>query len=295
MKNPFLKLPSSRRIPKKAILSLCHSQSLQWPTGGAWIFKEKLGIESRSDGVVAPMSPSVAHWCRAPHFLSRLPMMDLEREAEICPRRLGTGLSARSKSRTFTLPAPNMDSATLGTGYSSTLTAGFSKWRNPSPIPRSIQFVRHQQNKRNLLFKSLKCVLISHPSLAAVRLRSLASEFTGLTEPIDRVKRLLHYAELLPPFDESARVPANRVTGCTAEVWLDVRLDEFGGRAAPEEVLKMKAEDLMEMNVGVGLGVRAHSRVNAWHNILTSMQKRTEALVAERERRAEPQTQVVSG
>ena len=34
----------------------------QWPTGGAWIFKEKLGIESRSDGVVAPMSPSVAHW-----------------------------------------------------------------------------------------------------------------------------------------------------------------------------------------------------------------------------------------
>ncbi|KAL6351477.1 hypothetical protein AAG906_040831 [Vitis piasezkii] len=233
--------------------------------------------------------------------------MDLEREAEICPRRLGTGLSARSKSRTFTLPAPNMDSATLGTGYSSTLTAGFSKWRNPSPIPRSIQFVRHQQNKRNLLFKSLKCVLISHPSLAAVRLRSLASEFTGLTEPIDRVKRLLHYAELLPPFDESARVPANRVTGCTAEVWLDVRLDEFGGtrfavdsdseitKAAPEEVLKMKAEDLMEMNVGVGLGVRAHSRVNAWHNILTSMQKRTEALVAERERRAEPQTQVVSG
>ncbi|XP_002282353.2 sufE-like protein 2, chloroplastic isoform X1 [Vitis vinifera] len=214
---------------------------------------------------------------------------------------------------------PKMDSATLGTGYSCTLTAGFSKWRNPSQIPRSIQFVRHQQNKRNLLFKSLKCVLISHPSLAAVRLRSLASEFTGLTEPIDRVKRLLHYAELLPPFDESARVPANRVTGCTAEVWLDVRLDEFGGTrfavdsdseitkgfcsclirvldgAAPEEVLKMKAEDLMEMNVGVGLGVRAHSRVNAWHNILTSMQKRTEALVAERERRAEPQTQVVSG
>ncbi|XP_034673275.1 sufE-like protein 2, chloroplastic [Vitis riparia] len=212
-----------------------------------------------------------------------------------------------------------MDSATLGTGYSSTLIAGFSKWRNPSSIPRSIQFVRHQQNKRNLLFKSLKCVLISHPSIAAVRLRSLASEFTGLTEPIDRVKRLLYYAELLPPFDESARVPANRVTGCTAEVWLDVRLDEFGGTrfavdsdseitkgfcsclirvldgAAPEEVLKMKAEDLMEMNVGVGLGVRAHSRVNAWHNILTSMQKRTEALVAERERRAEPQTQVVSG
>ena len=34
----------------------------QWPTGGAWIFKEKLEIESRSDGVVAPMSPSVAHW-----------------------------------------------------------------------------------------------------------------------------------------------------------------------------------------------------------------------------------------
>ena len=216
-----------------------------------------------------------------------------------------------------------MDCATLGTGYSSSSSSStltrLSKWRNPSVISGSVQLVRSQHNrKRNFLFKSFKCVSICRPSLAAVKLRSLASEFTELSEPIDRVKRLLQYAAILPPFDESARVPANRVAGCTAEVWLDVRLDEFGGTrfavdsdseitkgfcscliwildgAPPEEVLKMKAEDLMEMNVGVGLGVRGHSRVNTWHSILITMQKRTEALVAERQGKTQPQIEIFS-
>lgn len=208
-----------------------------------------------------------------------------------------------------------MDTATLGTGYSSSTLTRLYKWRSPSLFPGSIQCARNHQNyKANFLCKSFKCVSICRPSLslAAVKLRGLASEFTELAEPIDRVKRLLHYAALLPPFEESARVPANRVTGCTAEVWLDVRLDELGGTrfavdsdseitkgfcsclisildgAAPEEVLKMKAEDLMEMNVGVGLGVRGHSRVNPWHSILIGMQRRTEALVVERQGKTEP-------
>lgn len=50
------------------------------------------------------------------------------------------------------------------------------------------------------------------------KIRVLVSEFKSLTEPIDRVKRL-HYAEMLSPFDESGRVPANRVKGCTTQVW----------------------------------------------------------------------------
>lgn len=54
--------------------------------------------------------------------------------------------------------------------------------------------------------------------------------------------------------------------------------------AGPEEVLKMKTEDLAALNVGLPGGER--SRVNTWHNILVSMQKRTKASVAEREGKA---------
>ncbi|XP_054807297.1 sufE-like protein 2, chloroplastic [Prosopis cineraria] len=132
---------------------------------------------------------------------------------------------------------------------------------------------------------------------AADKLNQLVSEFRSLSEPIDRVKRLLHFAALLPPLDESARVPENRVKGCTTQVWLIAEMDECGRMrfradsdseiskgfcwcliwildgAEPEEVLTVAAEDLAEMNVG--LHVKAQSRVNTWHNILFSMQKAT--------------------
>lgn len=132
----------------------------------------------------------------------------------------------------------------------------------------------------------------------------LASEFRSLTEPIDRVKRLLDYATVLPALDELARVPENRVAGCTTQVWLDVVMDEKGRMrfradsdseiskgfcsclimvldgSEPEEVLGVKSEDLTEMNVGVH--GKAVSRVNTWHNVLIVMQKRTRCLVTER-------------
>lgn len=41
----------------------------------------------------------------------------------------------------------------------------------------------------------------------------------------------------------------------------------------------MKTEDLADLNV-VGLDGRFHSRVNTWHNVLVSMQKKTRALVS---------------
>ena len=58
---------------------------------------------------------------------------------------------------------------------------------------------------------------------------------------------------------------------CSCLIWL---LDG----AAPEEVLEVKKEDLVEINVGLP----ANSRVNTWHNVLISMQKRTKDLVEER-------------
>ncbi|KAI5679271.1 hypothetical protein M9H77_10221 [Catharanthus roseus] len=138
------------------------------------------------------------------------------------------------------------------------------------------------------------------------KVHCLASEFRSLPEPIDRVKRLLHYATLLPPFDESARVQENRVTGCTTMVWLDAKMDNnrlmrfkvdsdseitkgfsscliwlFDG-AIPEEILSVKNDDLLEMNVG--FPSRSNSRVNTWNNILFTMQKRTQNLIEEKNR-----------
>ncbi|KAG2321941.1 hypothetical protein Bca52824_015154 [Brassica carinata] len=138
---------------------------------------------------------------------------------------------------------------------------------------------------------------------SADKLHLLVSEFRSLTEPIDRVKRLLSYATALAPLEDSARVPANRVTGCTTQVWLEIKMDELGRMrfkadsdseiskgfcscliwildgAKPEEVMGVKGEDLSEMNVGVHGKVQ--SRVNTWHNVLMSMQKRTMALVGD--------------
>ncbi|KAJ4712437.1 quinolinate synthase, chloroplastic [Melia azedarach] len=141
--------------------------------------------------------------------------------------------------------------------------------------------------------------------LLPCKLHNLITEFQSLSETVDRVKRLLHYSTLLPRLPDSSRVDLNRVMGCTARVWLEATLDKdnnmrfradsdseitrglcyclvsiFDG-AAPEEVLKVKTEDLAALNVGLVGGER--SRVNTWHNVLVTMQKRTKVLVAERE------------
>ncbi|CAL5396056.1 unnamed protein product [Camellia sinensis] len=193
----------------------------------------------------------------------------------------------------------------------------------PSPNPRQIQLTPRKQNPTKTPFRSLKCIQIPNSqyfssipntqntssliscSSAGNKLQCLVSEFKSLSQPIDRVKRLLQYAALLPRFDESARLESNRVKGCTTQVWLEAKMDSKGlmrfradsdseitkgfcscliwvlDGAVPDEVLAVRGEDLVDMNVG--LSGRAHSRVNTWHNVLTSMQKRTKTLVEERE------------
>ncbi|KAJ1380483.1 Fe-S metabolism associated domain, SufE-like [Sesbania bispinosa] len=134
------------------------------------------------------------------------------------------------------------------------------------------------------------------------KLHCLSSEFGSLSEPIDRVKRLLHYASLLPPMDRSDRVPENRVVGCATEVWVVAHMDECRRMrfradsdseiskgfcwclvwmldgAEPEEVLMVENQDLVAMNVGL-FNVKARSRVNTWHNVFLAMQKATKDLV----------------
>lgn len=158
-------------------------------------------------------------------------------------------------------------------------------------------------NARNPRLAAIKTTpLESGELVVADKLQRLVLEFKSLEEPLDRVKRLLHYAENLPPCDESCRVTENRVKGCATQVWLEAEMDKFGKMrfradsdseiskgfcscliwmldgAEPEEVMEMKTEDLEHVNVG--LYVKANSRVNTWQNVLISMQKKTKALVA---------------
>lgn len=57
------------------------------------------------------------------------------------------------------------------------------------------------------------------------KVHCLVCEFKYLSEPIDRVKRLLHYATLLPPFHDSDWVEENKVKGCSTMVWLEAAMD----------------------------------------------------------------------
>lgn len=146
-------------------------------------------------------------------------------------------------------------------------------------------------------------MMMMNPNSVAHKLQLLVADFKSLTQPIDRVKRLLDYATRLPYFDESARSDENRVSGCTAQLWLEVTMDGEGlmrfkvesdseitkgfcscliwllDGASPQEVVAVKAEDLADMNVGI---LPANSRVNTWNTVLISMQKRTKTLAEER-------------
>ncbi|XP_051123257.1 quinolinate synthase, chloroplastic [Andrographis paniculata] len=149
----------------------------------------------------------------------------------------------------------------------------------------------------------------SGSATAAARLQLLLEEFQSLVEPADRVGKLIRCAARLPPFPDSLKTAANRVPGCTAQVWLHVELDGDGKRlrfmadsdsevtkgfcacliaaldgATPAEVLAVKTEDLKALgSVGVNgqrSGNSSSSRANTWHNVLMSMKKRTNAAVA---------------
>ncbi|KAI3812448.1 hypothetical protein L1987_17157 [Smallanthus sonchifolius] len=184
-----------------------------------------------------------------------------------------------------------------------------------NPNPQRMQYKLNQSNLRVISIRSLQ---ISHPKhvtppqppyfatalTVAEKLQILVSEFKSLREPIDRVKRLIHYASLLPELEESGRLESNRVTGCTAQMWLEVVMEVDGTMrfradsdseiakgfcycliwlldgAAAGDVIEIRVDDLWEINIGI-LPIRTSSRVNTWHNVLLSMQRRTRDLIME--------------
>ncbi|CAE6232224.1 unnamed protein product [Arabidopsis arenosa] len=176
-----------------------------------------------------------------------------------------------------------------------------------NPLLRSFKCLQSSSKDVNASPFSISAIASSSQTTELVphKLQRLVKEFKSLTEPIDRLKWVLHYASLVPPMPESSKTESNRVMGCTARVWLEAALGQDGkmrfwadsdsdvskgmcsclihvlDEASPEEVMELKTEDLAELNVGLLGGER--SRVNTWYNVLVSMQKKTRRLVAERE------------
>lgn len=231
-----------------------------------------------------------------------------------------------------------MNSITPTPITTTTTLANFSPSLSSTQSSSNLQrpkFKFNKQNDRNPVSKSIQCVhnrnFSPHPSssssessirnpcalasclaaapapakaseqVVADKAKRLVLEFKSLSEPIDRVKRLLQYAANLPPCKESAREPESRVPGCATQVWVEAELDELGRMrfradsdseiskgfcscliwmldgGEPREVLAIRAQDLDDVNVGV-YG-KANSRVNTWHNVLLAMQRKTRALV----------------
>ncbi|KAI3876728.1 hypothetical protein MKW92_043525 [Papaver armeniacum] len=222
-----------------------------------------------------------------------------------------------------------MDSATLATRSSSYFGRLSYNNKNPNPSSFLVLCIKEKKDKKYSLKSSIRnpssssiisSSVVTETSLGtstsgedngggevvSSKFKRLVNEFETITEPIDKVKRILHYANLLPPFEDSDRVIENRVVGCTAQVWLVTKMDEYGKMrfyadsdseitkgfcsclimlldgALPEEVLKLTTQDLFALNVGL-LPSKSQSRVNTWHNVLISMQKKTKSLVAEKQ------------
>ncbi|CAM6044530.1 unnamed protein product [Sphagnum compactum] len=134
------------------------------------------------------------------------------------------------------------------------------------------------------------------------RLQYLVEEITKLGDSRDRMHRVLEYASKLCCLPAEAKISANRVMGCTAQVWLTVELTVDGrvrfaadsdsavtrglcallvealNGASSQEVLAVPVDMLR----GLGFGMEAQSRGNTWHNVLITLQKRTSMLVAQK-------------
>uniref|UniRef100_A0A7R9V9G1 quinolinate synthase n=1 Tax=Chlamydomonas euryale TaxID=1486919 RepID=A0A7R9V9G1_9CHLO len=132
---------------------------------------------------------------------------------------------------------------------------------------------------------------------------ALTARFALMDDPRAKAAALLAAAKRLPPMEDSAKTTANRVMGCTAQVWVDAQLKADGtlafsgasdselsaGLAAllcealsgltPEQVLSVEDDALQAL--ALGPAVLAPSRANGFANMLVTMKKRARALAGQ--------------
>lgn len=144
--------------------------------------------------------------------------------------------------------------------------------------------------------------VVTPPSSAAAApaFQEILADFGGAGSQAERLQLLLQYGSTLPHMSEVAKCTANRVMGCTSQVWLTAELDVAGrvrlaadsdaaltrGLAAvvlralsgltPAELLEVDFALFQEL--GLGAAALTPSRNNGFLNMLEAARKRVRML-----------------
>lgn len=136
----------------------------------------------------------------------------------------------------------------------------------------------------------------------STRVEEVVSKFQACADAKGRYQLVMQYAQALPAYPAELRQNANRVLGCTAQVWVDAQLRPDGLvalRAASDSVLTaglagvlveclsgLPPQDILHLDpatlvprLGLGPGVLTRSRTQGLANLLEAMQRRTRRLL----------------
>lgn len=142
------------------------------------------------------------------------------------------------------------------------------------------------------------------PAYPSPAMRAFAEELAASGDAKERSRLLLSYAQRLPALAAEERRDANRVMGCTAQVWLSSKLDPASGLMAfaadsdseltrglaaivcqslsgltPDQVLEVDPACLLSLSLGPGVLMR--SRTNGFLNMLEAAKKRARLATAD--------------
>jgi cysteine desulfuration protein SufE len=132
-------------------------------------------------------------------------------------------------------------------------------------------------------------------------LEKIVKRLQNVTDPKQKYERLILFARKLPAFPDDARTEANKVSGCTSQVFITAHLDhgkvKFDGDSdsqlvkglvailveglnglSPKEILTLTPDFIQDTGLNVSL---TPSRVNGFYNIFKMMQQKTLLVSAE--------------
>jgi cysteine desulfuration protein SufE len=132
-------------------------------------------------------------------------------------------------------------------------------------------------------------------------LEKIVKRLQNVTDPKQKYERLILFARKLPEFPDDARTEANKVSGCTSQVFITAHLDhgkvKFDGDSdsqlvkglvailveglnglSPKEILTLTPDFIQDTGLNVSL---TPSRVNGFYNIFKMMQQKTLLVSAE--------------
>jgi cysteine desulfuration protein SufE len=125
-------------------------------------------------------------------------------------------------------------------------------------------------------------------------LAKIVQRFQRASEPKRRYEQLIWYAQKLPEFPESDKLPENKVPGCVSQVYVTSALDDgkvsYQGDSdsqltkglvgllveglnglTPTEIIQLTPDFIQETGLNVSL---TPSRANGFYNIFKTMQKK---------------------